>query len=362
MIADSQWWWQRVAIGSFVSWLLYSGAVSSEVAYLAYERDLSLSRVILFVQQLVRFGPLFLSIPLVFRLGWTRKLPGPRASNLGLHLALAFLILLSYTMTSAVWERGHPLRSVPQLVGFADSYLRLLPGRVVSILVLCAPVYGLARLDYYAVASRQQSMKAMELQSALGKAQLELLQNQLRPHFLFNTLNTVSALVEDDPARARSLLAALADMFRVSLEHQSRARVKLSEELRVARLYLSIQQTRFGDRLEWRQQLDVTNLSALVPSFLLQPLLENAIRHAVERSSAPCKIELAVIQAAEEMTVRVRNPAPKPRPAQSQPGVGLDNLRKRLEALYGARASLRAELLPTGVFETQITVPIEDDE
>lgn len=187
--------------------------------------------------------------------------------------------------------------------------------------------------------TRRQAERLQVLQQALTQAQLTQLKAQLRPHFLFNTLNTISSLMQTDVARADRLLTRLGDLLRVSLSAGEKDTVPLSEELHLLRLYASIMEERFIGRVNIRWQVADDSLTVHVPTLLLQPLLENAFRYGVEPSTQPQRIAVSAWRDGANLFVTVCNTCDAT-PAFAREGVGLRNTRERLQVLYGDAASL----------------------
>lgn len=185
-----------------------------------------------------------------------------------------------------------------------------------------------------------QRRRLLELQKTLAEAQLSQLKAQLRPHFFFNALNTISALMHVDVERADRMLARLGDLLRVSLQSGDREMTTLREELRTLELFAQIMQERFADRVVLDWQVDAASLDATVPVMLLQPLLENAFKHGVERSIGPVSIAIAARTDGRRVVIDIRNTASS-LSTGSQDGVGLRNCRERLKVIYGDSASLQ---------------------
>jgi hypothetical protein len=186
---------------------------------------------------------------------------------------------------------------------------------------------------------QEQGRRLLNVQKSLAEAQLSQLKAQLRPHFLFNALNTISALMQVDVARADRLLARLGDLLRASLQAGEQDMTSLREELRLLELYTQIMQERFEDRvaLVWRIAPQTANVA--VPAMLLQPLLENAFKHGVELSSGRVRIEIESRREGDELRIVVRN-SPAALAHDHREGVGMRNCRERLQVIYGAAASL----------------------
>ena len=186
-------------------------------------------------------------------------------------------------------------------------------------------------------------------------AQLDTLQASIRPHFLFNTLNSAVALVRHDPARAERMLEDLSELFRVALAARPHA-VTLAEELSLARHYLDIETVRFGDRLrvEWRIDESVTH--ALLPPLLLQPLVENAVKHGVEPSLLGADVRITVRREGDGVVIKVTNTVPA---GHGQPGNGmaLDNVRQRLLLLHDMHGRID-QACQDGVFQVRLEIPL----
>jgi sensor histidine kinase YesM len=195
-------------------------------------------------------------------------------------------------------------------------------------------LFGFSSFEQWRRERRQLAL----LQRSLAEAQLAQLKAQLRPHFLFNALNTISALMHVDAERADRLLARLSELLRASLQSGDQDRISLHEELRLLELYAQVMQERFADRvsLEWR--IDDGARDAHVPALLLQPLLENAFKHGVEKSREPVHIEITANREGAALALAVANTGRLH--GEASGGVGLQNCRERLRVMYGDAANL----------------------
>jgi signal transduction histidine kinase len=229
---------------------------------------------------------------------------------------------------------------------------RFLDELVIYLAVLAA---GFAR-DYF-LRYRAHAAESARLQAQLAEARLAALRMQLNPHFLFNTLHAVSALVERDPAGVRRLVAKLSALLRHVLDSGSRQEVSLGEELAFLRDYLDIQQTRFQGRLDVEESIPRDLWGALVPNLLLQPLVENAILHGVGRIEACGRIEISARKDGERLLLTVRDNGPGLEGNGRAGGVGLANTRARLSALYGEDASLSLDPAPGGGLVAGVVLP-----
>lgn len=195
--------------------------------------------------------------------------------------------------------------------------------------------------------SRQKEVQASQLEARLAQAQLQSLKSQLQPHFLFNTLHAISSFMHFDVATADRMLTRLSDMLRISLTQSASASVTLKQELAFLKIYLEIEQIRFENRL--KVELDVPDalLHAQVPAFLLQPLVENGIKHSVAPRAAGGTIVIRAREGAEGLRLEVEDDGPGTLPRQKGFGIGLSNTCQRLEHLYGQ--AQRFELLREGM-------------
>jgi two-component system sensor histidine kinase AlgZ len=186
-------------------------------------------------------------------------------------------------------------------------------------------------------------------------AQLVELQSRIRPHFLFNTLNSAIALVQIDPARAEGVLEDLAELFRVALADSS-ASVTLAEEVELAQRYLAIEAIRFGERLRVSWQLDPAASAARLPPLLLQPLVENAVRHGVEPNDDGGELSVTTQRRGSEVEIRIVNSVGAPARTVGH-GLALRNVRQRLSLMHDVAARLHVEATPTR-FELRILLPL----
>jgi two-component system sensor histidine kinase AlgZ len=185
-------------------------------------------------------------------------------------------------------------------------------------------------------------------------ARLSELQARIRPHFLFNTLNSAIALVRDDPARAEMILEDLSDLFRHALKEPGEF-VTLDEEVMLARRYLQIEQVRFGDRLQVEWSIDPAAGSARVPPLVLQPLVENAVKHGVEPSAAGAQVKVSTQRRSGTVVIKVTNTVPA---GQGRPGHGVaqDNVRNRLRLLHDVQGQFQT-VLKNGIYQVRMEVP-----
>jgi len=255
-------------------------------------------------------------------------MPLRQASISALALIVATVALVSEAVCwfGHTWEDrlGTPSGLFPQ-----DHWAFLLPNLGIALIV------GALTLRYFYVASEWRRSVEVE-----AKARVHALQARIRPHFLFNSLNAIAALIRSDPARAEEAIEDLADLFRVSLR-EGRAQISLREELEVARIYQRIEQLRLGERLKVRWDVAELPARATVPSLLLQPLLENAIGHGIEPLPAGGTITIRGRVDGSSIVVEVTNPL-DPSRGRSRPGnrMALENIRQRMELAFPGRSSV----------------------
>ena len=195
-------------------------------------------------------------------------------------------------------------------------------------------------VDYYGQA-RAREVRSARLETRLMESQLQALQQQLHPHFLFNTLHAISTLVHRDPDRADLMIERLSDLLRVTLRKVGVQELELAEELEYLRAYLDIEQVHFGDRLRIEYRVDAAALDVMVPTLILQPLVENAIRHGLEPMPRQGVLIIEAQADGDTLWLRIRdNGAGLPKQWQRREGVGLTNSRSRLDRLYGEAAAL----------------------
>jgi LytS/YehU family sensor histidine kinase len=203
-------------------------------------------------------------------------------------------------------------------------------------------------------------LKASQLQAQLAQAQLQALKMQLHPHFLFNTLHAISSLMRRDVDAAERMIARLSDLLRLTLENVGAQETSLRQELEFLESYLEIEKTRFRDRLQVKMDIEPETLDARVPNLILQPLVENAVRHGVAPHAAPGLIEISARLKENKLEIQVRDNGaglPDARRAQIKEGVGLANTRARLEQLYGAGALFGLSNRDKGGLVVSLTIP-----
>jgi hypothetical protein len=216
--------------------------------------------------------------------------------------------------------------------------------RLATMFALGVILYGLAAAVNYLLieAERVRRLETLELETRLTAqdAELRMLRTQVDPHFLFNSLNSISALTSIDPGAARAMTLRLADFFRHSLGLHADRKVALDKELALVRDFLAIEQVRFGERLRFEAEVESEAQACLVPPMLLQPLVENAVKHGIGQMLEPGLVRLCASRAGSLLRISVENDVDPEAPCVKGTGLGLENVRRRLAAAYGIEASV----------------------
>jgi len=225
---------------------------------------------------------------------------------------------------------------------------------------------GLAR-EYF-LRDQQRAREAVRLQAdaaqlhaQLAEARLDALRMQINPHFLFNTLHAISALVERDPSGVRRMIARLSELLRHTIDSHGTDEVSVRDELDFLRRYLEIMEIRFQGALRVDTAIEPDVLEALVPNLILQPIVENALEHGVTRADGPGHLEIAARRSGDQLILTVRDNGPglaEPPTSRESQGVGLRNTRARLQQLYGHEASFTLSSAPAGGVIAEIALPL----
>jgi two-component system, LytTR family, sensor kinase len=276
--------------------------------------------------------------------------------HLGASALFALLHLATYVRVALLFESG------PQT--FFEGFKAIFVTNFHIDLITYWVVIGLnAALDYYGK-YRERELRAMQLETRLAQAELDALRMQLHPHFLFNTLNSISVLMAEDVRSARRMLTRLSDLLRKSLENKGAHEVSLKDELEFLESYLEIEQTRFQDRLTVHMEVDPATLDARVPNLILQPLVENAIRHGIAPRASQGFVEIRAQRENGMVKLQVSdNGNGLQRSAQEDSlmkGIGLSNTQARLEQLYGAEHRFELSNGESGGLTVTIAIPFRN--
>lgn len=223
---------------------------------------------------------------------------------------------------------------------------------------------GMAHAGVFHRRYREREQQATLLETRLNQARLRALQAQFQPHFLFNTLNGIATLLRRDPLTAGEMLQSLSELLRIALSSSDRQEIPLREELDFLGRYLAIQRMRFGDRLQISEAVEAAAMDCLMPALLLQPLVENAIRHGFEPSGQPGKLRIAAARDGEWLSLTVEDDGvglTAGDQGREGSGVGLANVRERLATLYGGAHEFRIAERPEGGVVVGIRLPAKTE-
>jgi signal transduction histidine kinase len=278
--------------------------------------------------------------PVVFRLSNRFRLDaGHWVRGIGVHVlaAVAFSVFHAACMIglrALLWPGMYRSPSVP----FSTYAQRMYLTNLDWTLMTYSAIAGLSYAFGYQRESQARAVKTANLEARLAEARLKTLEAELHPHFLFNTLHAISTLIHVQPDAADRMISRLSDLLRITFARSGAARVALQEELEFLQKYLEIEETRFQDRLSVSYEIDPDTLDAEVPRMILQPLVENAIKHGVAPRNAPGRIRIVAARDGESLRLEVSDNGvglSGSARAKLHGGVGLSNTRDRLECLYG---------------------------
>ncbi len=308
------------------------------------------------IEELTGWWGALVIVPIIV---WTtRRVRGRQVPvALGVHIATALTTSAIHTS----WNWGSRV-ALFRLLGHGDydyglmrlRFLMELPNDIIWYVVTVSAVF---LLDHF-VAARARELRFVQVESELSKLRLQSLEAQLQPHFLFNALNTVSSVMYEDVAAADAILTRLGDLLRRTLRRQGVAEVALGEEIETLQLYGDILHARFADRLDLRIDVAPDAARAIVPQLLLQPLVENAVKHGDPGPGQRARIAVRAARNNGSLVVHVEDNGPGWREgATAGEGVGLENTRRRLEQLYGDRQSLALTRGGEGGLHVVIEIP-----
>ncbi len=302
-------------------------------------------------------APLALAYAFVCLSSWWVCRAAPLARTpplrLGISLVVAAIVASAFwAMLGAAWT--------PVLAALAfDAASSDAPVPALAFLALGVPLYLFSAAIHYLIAafedSRRAERRALESQVVAREAELRALRAQLNPHFLFNSLNSINALAGSDPEAARRMCEGLGDFLRLTLALGARDWVTLGEELDLVEKYLAIEQVRFGSRLQVEVRATPEARASRVPPLLLQPLVENAVKHGIAARLEGGTVTIGAERHAGTLTVRVTNPFDPDAPHRQGEGLGLENVRRRLRALDPRHTSIAASQT-AGCFEVVLSL------
>jgi two-component system sensor histidine kinase AlgZ len=279
---------------------------------------------------------------------------------------LALTHLSAALVAAGIWTavaKGLALALSTVLVGFDQQVNRtyaLLFGSGVLLYLLAVALHYVLLSDQ---ASHEAEKREAEARVLARESELKALKTQVNPHFIFNCLNSISALTSSDSAKAREMCVLLADFLRKTLGLSEKALIPLQDELALTHSYLSVEQIRFGARLKLEEKTDPAALECLVPPLLLQPLVENAVGHGISNLTEGGWINITIVRSAGEslpssLSIKIENNFDPETPRRKGAGIGLKNVRQRIDTAYGSRA--RFEVQTNGDrFVVSLEIPAE---
>lgn len=273
-------------------------------------------------------------------------------SRISLHFFLSLLIGLIHKIGS-FWSSlviAPPSSPLPP-----DAVVFKITGGLVNSIIVYWILLGIYSAVSYANRFREQKLVATQLEVQLAQAQLTALKMQLQPHFLFNTLHAIATLMEDDIKAAQRMLARLSELLRLTLDHVGEQEVPLSKEIEFLKSYLEIEEIRFHDRLRISYNISPQTLEAMVPTLILQPLVENAIRHGITPKTSGGAISIVALQQNGQLELTISDDGKGA--GEIKQGVGLSNTKKRLEQLYSKKQVFDFGNLPGGGFTVTLKFP-----
>jgi two-component system LytT family sensor kinase len=278
-----------------------------------------------------------------------------------IHLTAALVFSLLYVTLRSAVGLVHS-RLIDEPVGFTEVFQPLLVKTFPFNLLIYGVIISVSHgIDYYRK-YHERTVHALELEKHLAEARLQALLRQLKPHFLFNTLNGIASLMHTDVDAADRMLVRLGELLRLTMSHPGQPLTRLSDEIGFIEKYLEIERIRFRDRLSVSFDVDPGALDVDVPSLILQPLVENAIRHGIEPHARPGRIEIVARHTAAGLELTVRdNGGGMPAGGFTREGIGIANTRERLRELYGERHRYEMENRPGGGLAVKIVIPAPEE-
>jgi signal transduction histidine kinase len=319
------------------------------------------------------FGWVLLSAPLVLLAHRLRVDRRPRVAvpvHIGALLHAVVLQTAIGTTAQTIASRDRLRAEKPDAAAeyrWAATWRRIYPMQFTQLvdwqLIAGAAIVGIAHAGFYYRESQQRALETAQLETRLIDAQLQALQSQLHPHFLFNTLHAISALMHRDVQAADRMLVQLSDLLRMTLDTVNHPEIRLTEEMDFLAKYLRIEQVRLGDRLTVALDVDADVLDAVVPALILQPLAENAIKHGIAPHVSPGRVTVAARRDGDMLTMTVSDTGPGPGEramAAFSSGIGVSNTRARLTHQFGARFRFEFQRHREG-FTVLVAIPFRQD-
>lgn len=349
--------------GLFVSlWIVLAilGAAEAYLGFLVSQKEVPLWGLVR--RQFESWGAWGLvSVGILTYARWLQASPRSLRRWVAFQFLGAGVACISYSMLYALLVHGQPSILEPVTLSFKTAFpITLAHSSVFGLMVYWALVGGYHGLQLYA-RLREREREAADLERLLAQARLDVLRAQLHPHFLFNTLHTVSSLIHSRPETADRVVVRLSELLRASLDQGAEHEIPLRRELDLLGRYLEIEQARFGDRLSVVQHVDPGVLDVSVPALVLQPLAENAVRHGIEPRSTPGRIEIRARACGDQLELVLQDNGGGLQPEagiRRREGIGLSNTRARLQQLYGDRQQFELNVPPEGGLEVRMRLPL----
>jgi len=343
---------RRIWAISLVFWTVYASldsAGSFALLALRGQAGISLSDILVWNFAEAYIWVLFTPVILAITVRWGFSGSGWKKSLL-IHVVAGLLMV-----TVGAWLLLLP----SEYMGIAPTHLRVL-GLALQDLPRYFVTAALTEIVVYYTTLREREAESAKLEASLTQVQLENLQSQIQPHFLFNALNSIAALTRKDPGSAERMTLQLAALLRVSLDCVASQEIPLKQELEFLQNYLDIQQTRFRDRLSVSMEVDPDLLSSPVPSLILQPLVENSIRHGIAKSAAAGYVHITAARENGYMKIVIddNGVGMTSGMGQGQDGVGLGNTRARLRQLYGEHHEFRIASIEGKGCQVTLALPL----
>lgn len=321
--------------------------------------------VLLFLTLLFAWAPLALATPLILMLGRRHPLFRPWAFSAWLvHLAACGMVCLIASAWTAGFERILNPWADPSGPGtFANLFLFRFFSGLISYLILYAAILGIGSAFESKERLARQETETARLSEQLSRAQLDSLRRQIEPHFLFNSLNAIAGLVREGRSEAAvTTIVGLSDFLRRVLEDSNRQEVHLGEEIEYLQKYLEIQKVRFSERLLVEVQVPSELLHSQVPSLILQPMVENAIKHGIAKRAQGGEIRVSAARSNGMLRLTVYNDGPSLAVDYERrgSGVGISNVRARLRSLYGESFELKMQNHGSHGVEASVSVPFRE--
>lgn len=340
---------KRIYFLSYILIWLILAVIQMSILIYFFEIDLLLAATDALVVNLIHsIIGLALWYPVRFNPLTAKNIFGPLVNIIGTGIfAVGAWVGLSYLLLNSIFTGN-------------ENYILFLqnsiPNRIITDVLLFALLVLVYSLIVYSTNLKEKVDAEQNLKNLVREAELNMLKTQINPHFLFNSLNSISHLIKKDPDKARGMIIKLSEFLRYSLKFGDEENISLSEEIENIDRYLEIEKIRFGDKIIYTTEIDPLALNCTVPNMILQPLLENAIKHGVYESIKPVYINLKISKNLKQLQFHLSNNYEQDGVRTRGAGIGLKNISERLRILYG-----RIDLLDyselNGVFNVYFRIP-----